>query len=191
MSAADRQRFRALYASTFVDIYAYVRRRVDANVAADAVAETFLIAWRRLDVVPSDETARLWLFGVARRVLANEWRGQRRRSRLFDRLVATISAVGPPVDDSFREHADVRDALTSLAELDADILRLAYWEELTPAEIAVVLEMKPATVRSRLTRARQRFAVAYAERSGVQRSAADGHGEVDERPLVAEQEEQR
>lgn len=141
--------------------------------------------------MPSDETARLWLFGVARRVLANEWRGQRRRSRLFDRLVATISAVGPPVDDSFREHADVRDALTSLAELDADILRLAYWEELTPAEIAVVLEMKPATVRSRLTRARQRFAVAYAERSGVQRSAADGHGEVDERPLVAEQEEQR
>jgi RNA polymerase sigma-70 factor, ECF subfamily len=57
------------------------------------MAETFLTSWRRLEEVPPGPEARLWLYGVARRVLANHHRGQRRRSALADRLRGEL-AVG-------------------------------------------------------------------------------------------------
>src|SRR4029453_6989545 len=60
----------------------YARRRVDRpEDAADVVADTMLVAWRRLDEVPSGRETRPWLFGVARRVLANGRRGRGRRDR--------------------------------------------------------------------------------------------------------------
>jgi RNA polymerase sigma-70 factor (ECF subfamily) len=53
-----------------------------------------LVAWRRLDDVPDDGTARLDLYGVARRVLANHQRGQIRRARLAERLAPTDYVTG-------------------------------------------------------------------------------------------------
>jgi RNA polymerase sigma-70 factor (ECF subfamily) len=80
-------RFRRPFAETERELLTYVLRRVDrAEDAADVVAETFLVAWRRLDKVPAGDEARLWLYGVARRQLANQRRGQLRRLRLADRL---------------------------------------------------------------------------------------------------------
>ena len=78
-----RQRFEALYGDCHGPVFGYVLRRTDnAEDAADAIADTFLIAWRRLDDIPTGDQARLWLYGVARRVLANQRRGKRRRSTL-------------------------------------------------------------------------------------------------------------
>src|SRR3954447_11307673 len=80
-------RFGRIYRAQAAAILAYALRRVeDTEDAADVVAETFLVAWRRLDEVPIDATARLWLFAVARRVVANQHRAERRRSRLAERL---------------------------------------------------------------------------------------------------------
>jgi RNA polymerase sigma-70 factor (ECF subfamily) len=87
-------RFRRLFAATERELLAYVLRRVDrAEDAADVVAETFLVAWRRLDKIPPGDEARLWLYGVARRQLANQRRGRLRRSRLADRLRAELPAA--------------------------------------------------------------------------------------------------
>ncbi|MFG2049725.1 RNA polymerase sigma factor [Micromonospora sp. NPDC048935] len=61
--------------------------------AADVVAETFLVAWRRRQDMPVGGEARLWLYGVARRVLANQHRGGVRRQRLGERLRQQISAA--------------------------------------------------------------------------------------------------
>jgi RNA polymerase sigma factor (sigma-70 family) len=155
----DTDRFRRLFAATERDLLAYVLRRVDRpEDAADVVAETFLVAWRRLDGVPPDDEARLWLYGVARRQLANQRRAHLRRSRLADRLrrelpVALAAARGP------EDHrvAAVRAALARLEEEDREILRLTSWEGLTPSEIAAVLRVPAVTVRSRLHRARKRL----------------------------------
>jgi RNA polymerase sigma-70 factor (ECF subfamily) len=69
-------RFRRLFDDAERDLLAYALRRVDRpEDAADVVAETFLVAWRRLDDVPPGAQARLWLYGVARRQLANQRRG--------------------------------------------------------------------------------------------------------------------
>jgi RNA polymerase sigma-70 factor (ECF subfamily) len=79
--------FRRLYAEHGRAVLAYaVRRSIDAADAADVVADTFLVAWRRLPDVRAGDEARLWLYGVARRTLANQRRAERRRERLAERL---------------------------------------------------------------------------------------------------------
>jgi RNA polymerase sigma-70 factor, ECF subfamily len=152
-------RFRRLFAATERELLAYVLRRVDrAEDAADVVAETFLVAWRRLDKIPPGDEARLWLYGVARRQLANQRRGQLRRSRLADRLRAELpAAVARARSPEDHRVAAVHAALARLEEEDREILRLTSWEGLTPSEIAAVMGEPAVTVRSRLHRARKRL----------------------------------
>ncbi|MFI0352965.1 RNA polymerase sigma factor [Actinomadura sp. 9N407] len=89
-----RARFEDIYASNRARILGYaLRRTADPQDAADVLAETFLTAWRRLDDVPPDGQARLWLYGVARRVLANHHRGERRRTTLAADLADRITAT--------------------------------------------------------------------------------------------------
>ena len=76
-----RSRFEAVYEAYHGPILGYVlRRTATPDDAADIIAETFLTAWRRLEEMPPGPEARLWLYGVARRVLANHHRGERKRS---------------------------------------------------------------------------------------------------------------
>ena len=151
--------FQRLFAANERELLAYAIRRVErAEDAADVVAETFLVAWRRIDKVPRGDEARLWLFGVARRQVANHRRGQLRRTRLADRLrdelPQALASARSPQDHRI---AAVHAALARLAEEDREILRLTTWEELTPSEIACVMGVPAVTVRSRLHRARKRL----------------------------------
>ena len=108
----ERQaRFERLYDQASLQVLGYALRRADSpEDAADVVSETFMIAWRRLDEVPAGDEARLWLYGVARRVLANQRRAHQRRERLNARLrdeVAVVSAramAGAPPRNPHRRH---------------------------------------------------------------------------------------
>lgn len=140
-------------------VAAYVLRRSSATDAADAVAETFLVAWRRRDAVPEEPETLPWLYGVARHVLANQRRGDRRRSLLADKLAGQfvefdLSSGGL---ESREELSRVAVAMKALPEDDVEVLRLASWEGLSPSEIASVLELTPGTARQRLRRARLRL----------------------------------
>ncbi|MFA1538518.1 RNA polymerase sigma factor [Actinomadura monticuli] len=152
-----RRRFEEVYAANRARILGYALRRTsDPQDAADVLAETFLTAWRRLDDVPPGEQARLWLYGVARRVLANHHRGERRRSALAADLGSRLRADVPG-----REAADpagVAEAFRSLPDRDRELLSLVGWEGLDHGEIAAVLGCSRNAVRIRLHRARRRFA---------------------------------
>jgi RNA polymerase sigma factor (sigma-70 family) len=153
-------RFERLYAEHGRAVLAYaVRRASDAQDAADVVADTFLVAWRRLDDVPG-EAARLWLYGVARNVLANQQRSERRRQRLGERLRRELPAALEGVAAPVSQTGAVGAALARLGPEDHEVLRLAGWEELSPGEIAVVLGIGQVAVRSRLHRARRRLRAA-------------------------------
>jgi DNA-directed RNA polymerase specialized sigma24 family protein len=106
----DRQerRFHQLYQVNYRPILAYaVRRVVPADDAGDVFAEVFTTAWRRLADIPSPPSDRLWLYGVARRVIAGRRRsagrphhrrilaGQQRRPLTRRRVVLTgaVAAV--------------------------------------------------------------------------------------------------
>jgi RNA polymerase sigma-70 factor (ECF subfamily) len=186
------QRFGRLYDAHYRDILAYaLRRAVGPDRAADAVAETFLVAWRRLDEVPPAREARLWLFGVARRVLANQRRGAQRRDALVERLAAEISAIQvtyPDADDAAgtpdASLAEVGQALRSLSERDREVLTLVGWEGLGNQEVAAVLGCSHTAARIRIHRARRRLA--HALDASTDRSArADGPTPV-ARPTLTE-----
>jgi RNA polymerase sigma factor (sigma-70 family) len=155
-----KRRFEEIYAAQYSDILAYVRRRTDSpDDAADALAETFTIAWRRVADIPSGGGARLWLYGVARRVLANGRRAQSRRGELVERLGAQLALWTESAGTASDDHLDdVREALRRLADDDREVLCLAIWEGLSSEEIATVLGCSSGAVRLRLHRARKRLA---------------------------------
>ena len=153
------ERFRGLFEAHYGALIAYARRRAVAAEVDDVVGETFSIAWRRLEAIPAH--AQLpWLYGVARRVLANQRRGAERRHRLRARLCAE------PAHQPDRSSPDdsVRDALAMLRPDDQEILRLAAWEELSTNEIALVLDCTPNAAALRLSRARRRLRAELTER---------------------------
>jgi RNA polymerase sigma factor (sigma-70 family) len=153
-----RIRFGRLYRDQGRAILAYALRRVgDPESAADVVAETFLVAWRRLDEVPSDARARLWLFGVARRVIANLHRAERRRTRLGERLAESLRTELATQPAPAGDAAEVLRAMGGLGDDDRELLLLVSWEELSPGEAAKVLGISSLAARSRLHRARRRL----------------------------------
>jgi RNA polymerase sigma-70 factor (ECF subfamily) len=167
--AADRERFEEIYTGTRSAVLAYlIRRTGTVEDAADLLSEVYLVAWRRIGAVPRGSEARLWLFGVARRVLAN----QRRRVRSEVELAAAIETAlrtGPSAHEVARpdggREAEVVDALAALSPADRELLMLSGWEELTPAEIAVVLGRPAGLIRVRLHRARARLQATLLEGS--------------------------
>jgi RNA polymerase sigma factor (sigma-70 family) len=155
---ARRHRFEELYVAHRIPVLGYALRRTDnTDDAADVLAETFLTAWRRLDDVPLGAQARLWLYGTARRVLANHRRGERRRLALADRLKAEL-AVSYRQPDYAGGVAEIAAAFRRLSVSDQDVLALAGWEGLAPGEIAMVIGCSRNAARIRLHRARGRLA---------------------------------
>jgi RNA polymerase sigma factor (sigma-70 family) len=135
-----RQRFNALFASYSSDIVAYCGwRAASASDAQDAAAEVFLIAWRRLDELPEGDGARVWLYATARKVLANQRRSRRRQAALRERLARNGSPVVRGPSPSGAEELLVHEALHRLRPRDREVLLLSEWEDLSPAQIAVVM----------------------------------------------------
>lgn len=154
------RRFQGIYEAHYRSVTAYARRRTaDPVDAQDVVAETFTIAWRRLGELPDDDAILPWLYGVARRVLANQRRGNRRRDDLTTRL-RSRQAGSADVESVVLASEERRTVLAALARLrgsDQEILRLAVWEELPHREIAQVLGGSESSVAVRLHRARSRL----------------------------------
>ncbi len=157
-SDAARRRFTAMYDAHYHRVLGYARRRVEADDAADVVAETFVTAWRRLDTVPDGEDALYWLYATAGRVLANHRRGRRRRLDLVRALEREAPAAVEPTG-SLR----VRTAFAALRDEDRELLLLVAWEGLDAAAIAAVAGCSRNAARIRIHRARRRFARALAE----------------------------
>jgi RNA polymerase sigma-70 factor, ECF subfamily len=146
-----RARFDELYREHAGAVAAYALRRSPRDVAEEVVAETFLVAWRRLERVPAKPLP--WLYGVARRTLANQRRAAKRRDSLARRLELEVPAIaGEQIE--YR----VLDALQALRAKDRELLMLVAWEGLTPAEAAVALGCSPVACRVRLHRARKQLA---------------------------------
>lgn len=153
-----------LYRNHARDVLGYALRRTrNPDDAADVVAETFLVAWRRLGELPLDGEARLWLYGTARNVLANQDRGARRRDRLTERLRGELRRQLPA--GYAREGNELIEALAELGEADRELLMLIGWEELTPTQAARALGISPLAARTRLHRARRRLRARLAEQS--------------------------
>lgn len=151
--ARDETWFRSLHARTADEVARFALRRSPTTADADdVVSETFLVAWRRRETVPEPPEDVLWLYGVARNVLANAGRSARRVERLRARLAAEPA---PAPIETTTELGDVALALRRLPTLDAELLCLLAWEGLSHAEAAVVLGSTENAVALRASRARR------------------------------------
>ncbi|MEX2293381.1 MAG: sigma-70 family RNA polymerase sigma factor [Acidimicrobiales bacterium] len=153
----NRQRFETIVDLVYEPLQRFARRRAPSDVADDVVADTLLVIWRRLDEVPTDAPLP-WTYRVAANCLANLRRGERRRARLIDK----VGRWERRRDDGVEEPPDpgLHQALLTLAPSDQEVLRLWAWEDLTPAEIATVLDTSANAVSIRLHRAKRRLGVA-------------------------------
>jgi len=179
---ARRERFEQVFATHRDAVLGYLRRRTDSgHDAADLLADTFLVAWRRLDDVPLAPQTRPWLYGVARRLLANHRRGEGRRHALATKLRNELSET-PPDHQPLQDDTPAARAFRALPEQDRELLSLVAWEELDTAQLATVLGISRNAVRIRLHRARKRFAklltAPLANRSVVAASEEVSHEDV-------------
>lgn len=152
----DREdEFRRLFAEHHRHVLAYALRRTGQRADADdVVAGTFAVAWRRFAEAPADELRLAWLYAIAARVLANQRRSLRRLIALRSRLREQPTATAP-------ERVDLGEVLAALRALRPDeqeVVRLAAWEGLTNAELAVALSCSENAATIRLHRARKRLA---------------------------------
>lgn len=167
-------RFTDLFDLHWSAVHAYALRRVtSASDAHDIAAETFMVAWRRFDDVPTDHTLP-WLYRTAANVLANSSRSARRRTRLDARLSAQPRTESQAIDDGVVEDHALYDAYAQLNEEQQELLALVAWEGLDHEDIAAVLGISSGAVASRLSRARARFDELLATAD-----AAAGHDEGD------------
>ncbi|WP_422737878.1 RNA polymerase sigma factor [Micromonospora sp. WMMD729] len=160
----DEVWFTSLYVAEYAHIVRYGLRRLgDADASAELAQEVFVVAWRRRREVPDRSLP--WLYGVARRLLSNQWRSRRAAPDVLPIADADLTPVaGPSGADVTVGVADLRTALATLNDLDQEILRLVGWEELTVSEAAQVLGCTRTTTAVRLHRARRRLAVAMSSR---------------------------
>jgi RNA polymerase sigma-70 factor (ECF subfamily) len=137
------------------DLLAYFERRVAPREdAADLLGELMLQAWRNARSAPAEEEQRrMWLYGVARNVLANHTRSVRRRTALVDRLRRHLSVVGDTPDEA--EGSAVRDLVQRLPDSQRELIALVHWDRLTIAQAAEVLGLNASTARGRYSAARE------------------------------------
>jgi len=156
--------FERLFTDHHEAVRRYCRRRLDGHAAEDAAADVFVVAWRRIADVPQGEAAVLWLYGVARNVVARAQRGDRRRGRLAAKALSLGVATGEPPETVVIRSEDERKLLEALWRLrpdDQEVLRLKAWEELSHAEIGTVLGISTSAVDARASRAIKRLARSY------------------------------
>lgn len=164
-ASGDGDAFAEVYQRYAGRIYGYCFRRTASwSTAQDLTSVVFLEAWRKRSDVAFDDDGSViaWLFGVANNVVRNSQRSMRRHQLALQRL------PDPVVEPDFAEDAAARlddedrmarvlAALARLSDSDRELLALAAWSGLDQRQIADALGVPVGTVKSRLSRARDRL----------------------------------
>jgi len=152
-----------LFAEHSAAVYRFARTRLSAADAQDVVSEVFAVAWRRRGEGLDEPLS--WLLGVARRVVGNHLRANRRRGALLGRLAHRR----PLADDDLRLSGELDELVRALDRMrpgDREVIALLAAAELTTAEIATVLGCSVPTAATRVHRARRRLREIYPTTAG-------------------------
>ncbi|WP_168583182.1 RNA polymerase sigma factor [Gephyromycinifex aptenodytis] len=153
-----RRGFESLYEAVYDDLLRFVQRRCDPHRAEDVVAEAMLVAWRRVDQLPTElDQARAWTFGIARNCLLAENRVARRQDALSVRLAQTPPIHGGLHDggDLIARRLDLARAWDGLRAGEQEVIALNVLDGLDSRAAGAVLGISADAYRLRLSRARR------------------------------------
>lgn len=159
----DRAACRALVncyeKSVFALLWRMLRPHGKDGLAEDLVQETFLRVFRALSAFDWDGSARLstWILTIATRLALNEVRKKTRLEPLSQELVLRVTEHQEQADGLVRQKAlmaAVERGIGALRPEFRSVFLLSEYHGLSQQEIATSLEIKPGTVKSRLSRSR-------------------------------------
>ncbi len=159
--AGDERAFRELYDRFAEGTHRYLCGMLDTDVAEDVHQESWLSVYRRVSELAEPARFRTWLFQIIHRRALDQIRRGNRRIALSTRLQihAWPNVAGPLDDEIIGRLAPSRlsEAMLHLPQIQREVVALRYWEDMSYAEIAVVLGCAIGTVRSRLHSAKLRL----------------------------------
>jgi RNA polymerase sigma-70 factor (ECF subfamily) len=156
VGSVDVDEFESFYERYAPRIAAYAARRLaSVHDAQDVVGETFLLAWQRREELRGDPLP--WLYGVARRLIANRVRGFERRPL---HLTEDVAAPTRPQGSA----GELMAAIAALPAREREALLLTVWDGLDQRAAAGVLGCSRVAVALRLRRARGHLRAALADR---------------------------
>jgi RNA polymerase sigma-70 factor (ECF subfamily) len=158
-------------------VRAFVFRRVPAEAVDDIVAEVFTVAWRNRSRIPRDGRTVAWLYRTAINLIGHHHRTTVRRRR-HDLQGSGVDAI-QDATEVVADQVVISRALGLLAPADAEVLRLAYWEDLSTRDVAFVLGCTDGAARVRLHRARRHLRELLEDTDDIPRPARSINGEVD------------
>jgi RNA polymerase sigma-70 factor (ECF subfamily) len=149
----DPLAFERLFREHYASVARYVARRLPRESLDDVVAATFVVAWRKFDVVEGPNL--LWLYRIAGYEVAHE---RRRLARHPQREI--LGDLELTDSHPLEEVIDLAFAFSQLSEEDADLLRMIHWEQLERSDVAELLGCTVNTLNVRYHRAKERLATA-------------------------------
>jgi RNA polymerase sigma-70 factor, ECF subfamily len=161
IAGGDKRAMQVLFARHNVRVYRYIARVIGDNTRAeDLVSEVFLGVWRKAYQFEGRSRVSTWLLGIARYKALSEL-----RRRTIDQLDEEAAhAIEDPADSpqTLQEKKDraalLRDALMQLSPAHREVIDLIYYHEKSMEDVAVILQIPEATVRTRMFYARKRLA---------------------------------
>jgi len=173
----EQERFQRAFRGHYSNVRRFVTRIVEPSDVDDVVADTFLVAWRRITDMPAEP--RVWLLTVARRMASNRRRSTRRQRSVSER----IASDRPPTQECGSQSSPTMEAFSELGFVDQQTLALVSWHDLNAREAAEVVGCTHAAFRVRLHRARKRLEARlhddelWAQRAASGMSAPPTHAE--------------
>ena len=158
-SVTDAGSFELLFDRHYRRIHRFCAARAGADAADDLASETFVVAFRRrADYNPAYPDASPWLYGIAVNVVRAFRRSELLHQRVADRAFIIFgSNTGTRTPESGDQGAVLSAALRGLSDRDRDLIVLFAWAGLSYEQLGETLGIPVGTVRSRLSRVRERL----------------------------------
>jgi RNA polymerase sigma-70 factor (ECF subfamily) len=161
IAAGDKQAMQILFARHNVRVFRFLVRFVgDTSAAEDLVSEVFLDVWRQAGRFRGRSQVATWLLALARNKALSALR-RRSTEELDDKAVAAIEDPqdNPEVTIQNRQTSEILlNCLTQLSPAHREVIDLVYYHEKSVDEVAHILDVPPATVKTRMFYARKKLA---------------------------------
>lgn len=145
-------------------VLGYLRRYVPPADAEDVLQKVFIELWRHTDRYDPNRPLQAWVFDIARKRAIDHLRSRPSGVVSLDGVRELAGEDGDETADRYAWAADLHQALDLLPEPQSQVLRLAYFDHLTQAEIAARLSIPLGTVKTRTARGMQRLAALLEDR---------------------------